>query len=119
VNDQQHQADTLYSVAQDGVLGSPYKTGRKTTLSYTRNKESSKGMAPPGMDFGQNLEPAGEYMVVGDGLIDSDFWESGSITFKNPIVLEFKSTPSDRDWETTENANTWGFEPIEMEYELL
>lgn len=78
-----------------GVLGSPFKTGQSATFHYTRNLTSA-GQAPLGMDFGQDIEPAGEYMVIDqDKLSESDGWESGTISFNNPIVLEHKSTRSD------------------------
>ncbi len=73
------------------------RTGEPITLYYNRNTESSKGMAPAGMDFGQKIEPVGEYMNVEQSTKltrPTEKWESGRITFKNPLVLEHKSTDS-------------------------
>jgi hypothetical protein len=76
----------------------PPKTGESVTLFYARNKESSTLFAQPaGMDFGQRIEPSGEYMVVEQSTplkAVNERWEAGSISFSNPLVLEHKSTDS-------------------------
>ena len=78
-------------------IASEWKTGQPIKLSFARNTESSKNY-PTGMDFGQKLEPSGQYMNV--DFDDSGFnkgipnWEFGEIEFKNPLVLEHKSTNS-------------------------
>lgn len=72
------------------------ETGKPATVSYGRNTESSKKFKI-NMDFGQKIEPAGEYMVVQESelpRLEDDKWEYGTITFKNPLVLEHKSTNS-------------------------
>ena len=78
------------------ALAKQLKTGDKTDLFYTRNTESSKNY-PTGMDFGQKVEPAGRYMNVDlaeSALTGGDGWEMGKVSFKNPIVLDHKSTSS-------------------------
>ena len=79
------------------VAGSPYKTGDKITVPFIHNPESSKKHAPQGMDFGQNLEPAGKWMSIDkkEGLLNPlPGWQKGEVTFNNPIVLEHKDTRS-------------------------
>ena len=73
------------------------ETGKPVTLYFARNPVSAKGMAPAGMDFGQDIEPAGEYMVVQESDMstnETDGWQYGTVTFRNPLVLEHKSTSS-------------------------
>lgn len=72
------------------------ETGKPAVLSYGRNTESSKKFNIS-QDFGQKIEPAGEYMVVQEYPLSDhmgDQWEYGTISFKNPLVLEHKSTDS-------------------------
>ena len=51
-----------------------------------------------GMDFGQDIEPAGEYMnmdtMQGQLKIDQPNYEYGTIHFKKPLILEHKNTSS-------------------------
>lgn len=73
------------------------ETGKPMLVYFARNTSSSKGMTPAGMDFGQKIEPAGEYMVIQDSDMSEqggDGWQYGTITFRNPLVLEHKSTNS-------------------------
>ena len=85
------------SYKEKAKVASEWKTGQPIKLSFARNKESSKNY-PSGMDLGQKLEPSGRYMNV--DFDDSGFnknipnWEFGEIEFKNPLVLEHKSTNS-------------------------
>lgn len=76
----------------------PPKTGETVRLNYAKNLESSKQFsAPQGMDFGQDIEPAGDYIVVQEGSmadVNAPNWDYGAIEFKNPLVLEHKSTSS-------------------------
>ena len=72
------------------------ETGKPISVNYARNKISSKNY-PSGMDFGQKLEPAGEFMSIDSAAFNRDAqpdWEYGSILFENPLVLEHKSTDS-------------------------
>lgn len=73
------------------------QTGQRMVLSYIRNTQSAP--APYGMDFGQDLEPAGQYMNVSASMDyasrqTNNGWETGYIEFMNPLVLEHVSTGS-------------------------
>jgi hypothetical protein len=73
-------------------------TGKPISLFYSRNLESSKNFKlPNGADVGRHLEPHGEYMNVDHKTplkaVDKK-WETGTIQFKNPIVMDHKSTDS-------------------------
>jgi len=103
------QADTSVSkmvvkeraYQSDVVDGSKWETGKPVTLHFARNTESGASMAPSGMDFGQKIEPSGEYMVVDESDMSSqkaDKWVYGEITFNNPLVLEHKTTSS-KGWK--------------------
>lgn len=73
------------------------ETGKPMTVYFARNTASSKGNAPAGMDFGQSIEPAGEYMVIQEADMaeqGGEGWAYGSIQFSNPLVLEHKDTTS-------------------------
>ena len=73
---------------------SPYKTGHPCELHFAKNTESNSVL---GMDMGQDIEPAGDYLVVEEKPILANKlpnWEYGSITFNNPLVLEHKNTNS-------------------------
>ena len=65
-------------------------TGKPVSLFYSRNLKSSKKFEPS-TDVGRNLEPHGEYMNVDHKTplksVDNN-WETGKITFKNPLVLD-------------------------------
>src|SRR5690606_38945125 len=55
------------------------ETGKPISVNYARNKVSSKNY-PSGMDFGQNLEPAGEFMSIDSAAFNRDAqpdWEYG------------------------------------------
>lgn len=72
-------------------------------IAYMRNKEKSGYF---GSRYGQNIEPAGEYMIV------DDLWqerpnnymlpnyEYGFITFKKPLIVDFIDT-TDKGWKLT------------------
>ena len=63
---------------------------------FARNTISSKSFKITA-DYGQKIEPAGEYMVIQDSDMSSnktDGWVYGQIEFKNPLILEHKSTDS-------------------------
>lgn len=67
------------------------------TMTYIHIKNNGP-VNIPGMDFGQSIEPAGEYMQMdteqGKYKIDLPNYEYGTITFKNPLILEHKNTSS-------------------------
>lgn len=63
---------------------------------YNRNKESSK-LYKHNEDYGQDIEPHGEYMNIDDTTrlkAPDDKWETGTISFKNPLFMEHKDTSS-------------------------
>jgi hypothetical protein len=85
------------AIDEDTGQNSIPRTGEPVTLYYTRNTKSGKEMAPADMDFGQKIEPAGEYMNVDQSTkltSPTEAWEAGRITFKSPLVVEHKSTDS-------------------------
>lgn len=66
-------------------------------VAFLHNNQKSQ--APRGMDFGQQLEPAGFYTNVSAtsktmGENNAPGWSAGYIKFENPLVLEHKSTTS-------------------------
>ena len=92
------------AVGDGAIMDQPVKftspesaqTGSQVTVAYARNKESAKNY-PQDMDFGRDIEPAGEYIVIQDSDMSSnnvDNWEYGTVTFNNPLVLEHKNTTS-------------------------
>ena len=69
------------------------QTGRPVEFYYSRNLEKAPKMT--GMDFGQKIEPAGRYMNVDfTEMSGGKNWETGTIKFDNPLVLEHKNTNS-------------------------
>jgi hypothetical protein len=63
---------------------------------YNRNTESSKKFKI-NQDFGQNIEPAGEYMNIDAKTplkAPDERWEMGKISFKNPLFIDHKDTSS-------------------------
>lgn len=77
------------------------------TMSYVRINNGGQ-VTIPGMDFGQQLEPSGEYMQMdtmnGKYKVPLPNYEYGTIHFDNPLLLEFKST----------NSNGWKKDLSEM-----
>jgi hypothetical protein len=65
---------------------------------YNRNKKSlSKEHYDKSADYGQKIEPHGEYMNIDPSFklkAPTEHWEVGTISFKNPLHLEHKSTDS-------------------------
>lgn len=74
-------------------------------LAYTRNLGNGK-TANYGSRYGQNIEPAGEYMNVDDLYNDRPQkymlpnYEYGFITFKHPLIVDFVDT-TDKGWKKT------------------
>jgi hypothetical protein len=66
---------------------------------YNRNKKSlSKEHYDKSVDYGQKIEPHGEYMNVDPSFklkAPTDHWEAGTISFKNPLYMEHKDTSSE------------------------
>ncbi|HBF39769.1 MAG TPA: hypothetical protein DDW50_20955 [Firmicutes bacterium] len=62
------------------------------TIPYYRNLEKSPYM---GSQFGQDIEPTGEYMGFNDNPIPGfalPNYEYGNISFENPLIMEYKTT---------------------------
>lgn len=80
-------------------------TERNCTLAYIRNLGNGK-TANYGSRYGQNIEPAGEYMIVDDLYNDRPQkymlpnYEYGFITFKHPLIVDFINT-TDKGWKKT------------------
>jgi hypothetical protein len=67
---------------------------------YNRNTESSKKFKI-NQDFGQNIEPSGEYINIDAKTplkAPDERWEMGRITFKNPLYVDHKDTSS-KGWK--------------------
>lgn len=61
-------------------------TGQPVTYYYAKNLEKAPNM---GALYGQDIEPAGDYLVVSSRPIEGgENWEVGSISFSNPLVLD-------------------------------
>jgi hypothetical protein len=72
-------------------------TGVPIKLYYLHNTESSRKYAKfHNCDYGEQLAPAGEYMVVDYVPLKppAKTWIAGEISFKNPLVLDHKNTTS-------------------------
>ncbi len=82
-----------------GELNKQNKDG-SITMTYVHIKNQTQKIK--GMDFGQDIEPAGEYMSMdtsqGKNKIDQPNYEYGTIHFNKPLVLEHKSTDS-KGWK--------------------
>lgn len=78
--------DTINQINKDGSI----------TMSYVHIHNKTQKIK--GMDFGQDIEPAGEYMnmdtMQGTAKIDQSNYEYGIIHFNKPLILEHKSTDS-------------------------
>lgn len=80
-------------------------TENNCTLAYMRNLGNGKTVNY-GSRYGQNIEPAGEYMKM-DELYQErpdkymlPNYEYGFITFKKPLILDFIDT-TDKGWKKT------------------
>jgi hypothetical protein len=83
--------DVPYREQQEIAKG--LQTGQPVEFYYSRNLEKAPKMT--GMDFGQSIEPAGRYMNVDfTEMSGGKNWETGTIKFDNPLVLEHKNTNS-------------------------
>ena len=87
-----------------GAVGSSTATAKinefakdgSITMTYVHIKNN--GLVNTTMDFGQKLEPSGEYMnmdvLEGQNKIPLPNYEYGTITFTKPLILEHKNTNS-------------------------
>jgi len=70
--------------------GAKEYTGTELNFVFNKTKADLPG------DFAQDLEPAGRYMQVSkDTFPGGEGMTTGKVTFKNPLVVEFKSTGRD------------------------
>ena len=82
--------------------GANFKSGQPVTFNYLRNKEKAPNF---GSTYQQDIEPHGKYVIQKeiDGEPDDKRWESGEITFQNPLVLPFNlehgNTYNDKSWK--------------------
>ena len=81
--------ENINKVTDDGLTMTYVRVPNKNTPYY-------------GSTFGQNIEPAGEYMNMDEakGKYKIDGYEYGTIQFKKPLVLEHINT-SDTGWKKT------------------
>lgn len=89
--------DAKYSVSEENINK---VTDDGLTMTYVR--VPNKNTPYYGSTFGQNIEPAGEYMNMDEakGKYKIDGYEYGTIQFKKPLVLEHINT-SDTGWKKT------------------
>jgi len=90
-------------VTQDGIL---FKTGKPVTFNYIHNKESATdifGIPDKSSPYGRGYEPSGRFVTQTRDINTPDYgnFESGELTFKNPLVipndsLGWKKTLSDK-----------------------
>lgn len=87
----ENEKERLNKVTDDGL-----------TMTYVRNPNSGASKYNYGSTYGQNIEPAGEYMNMDEsqGKYKNEGWEYGTIRFKKPLVLEHINT-SDTGWKKT------------------
>lgn len=78
---------TAYTEAEVTVGGNLFKTGVPVTFPFDHNPEKSPFL---GSRFQQDIEPAGKYITYNYGHTPES-WESGIVTFNNPLVIEFNS----------------------------
>lgn len=81
--------------------GARFKTGTPVEFKFLRNTEKALHF---GSKYQQDIEPHGRYVVqqeVPDEHIPPK-WESGTIYFRNPLVIPFNSVPFN-----TYDENSW------------
>lgn len=93
--------DSFSSGRKQGKINEQNEDG-SITMTYVHIHNKTQKIK--GMDFGQDIEPAGEYMnmdtMQGKNKIDQPNYEYGTIHFSKPLVLEWKSTDS-HGWKKT------------------
>ena len=91
------ESSVKYSVSEENINKI---TEDGLTMTYVRNPNA--GTANYGRTYGQNLEPAGEYMNMdtSQGKYKIDGWEYGTIQFKKPLVLDHINT-GETGWKKT------------------
>ena len=91
-------ADIRYSLSDNENINKVTEDG--LTMTYVR--VPNQNTQNYGSTYGQNIEPAGEYMSMDtmQGKHKIDGYEYGTIQFKKPLVLEHINT-SDTGWKKT------------------
>ena len=84
--------------------GNTFKTGKAVTFNYMRNTQPAPRHPDPSR-FGQDIEPSGKYMVLDTKPERTKEYfpemEQGSVTFKNPIVIENITTTGEPEgWKS-------------------
>lgn len=89
INNKEVETSTSFNLPKNNINE---LTDNGITMTYVRNANTSTGFY--GDTFGQNLEPAGEYMNMDtlQGKNRVPGFEYGTITFNNPLILEHKNT---------------------------
>ncbi len=64
--------------------GVHFETGVPVTFAFMRNTEKSPRV---GATFGQDIEPHGRYLLHDPGSPPPSRWETGTVTFKSPLVI--------------------------------
>ena len=80
-----------------------FETGVPVEFRYIRNTKKSPP-APLRDDYQQRIEPAGRYLVHGGpGSLIPAGWETGTVRFKNPLVIPFNTVEGnlydDNSWK--------------------
>lgn len=75
-------------VAKDGVQ---FRTGSPVTFRYAR------ALAGDQSKFGADIQPAGVYLfhLVDEGGMKAPGWDTGTMSFRNPLVLEWVAATSE------------------------
>ena len=103
--------------------GNTFKTGKPVTFNYMRNTQPAPRHPDPSR-FGQDIEPSGKYMILDTkpGRTKEYFpeMEQGSITFKNPIVIENVTTTSEPEgWKSRLSVEFGGKKGKALTKELI
>jgi hypothetical protein len=87
--------------------GRTFRTGEPVTFPYIRNTQKAPPALKGGVDrYQQKVEPAGRYLsaaATGGGGGPPPGWDSGSITFRNPLVVPLNSGGGDDIYDD----NSW------------
>lgn len=81
--------------------GVHFETGKPVEMNYIRNTRKAPYLHTM---YQQHIEPAGRYMIFNPSVGDSTpGWESGSVSFQNPLVIAFNTDPMSPLY----NENSW------------
>lgn len=91
------------SMEKAGELGKTeiFETGKPVSFDYIRNTEKAPQF---GSQYGQDIEPAGRYLSHKAHSVDMSqmpkTWETGNVSFDNPLVLNFGGNYGDKtNWK--------------------